>query len=203
MTTQYLSVFVGKDKPPILSTTFIQMLESYKAWRGHGTGNGYKEPLTDMLQIAVQNHQQYCEDYLLDGDLKSLALKTADISKSFWMSLVAYLEDKYSLLESFKLVVKHVLLLLSNQIIQICDNIFEHRSNASNVDLENMGATAAQFAGISSSNWLHERVPEGKILPSSGYQQHFRVLPHPTHGRSVSPWPQVYHRCAELKSQSY
>ncbi len=59
----------------------------------------------------------------LDGNLKSMALKTADISKSFWMSLVAYLDNKYSLLEIFKLVVKHVLLLLSNQIVPICDNI--------------------------------------------------------------------------------
>ncbi len=78
-----------------------------------------------------------------------MALKTADISKSFWMSLVAYLDNEYSLLESFKLVVKHVLLLLSNQIVQICDDIFEYKSNASNVDLGNMGAVAARFAWVS------------------------------------------------------
>ncbi len=78
-----------------------------------------------------------------------MALKTADISTSFWMSLVAYLDDEYSLLESFKLVAKHVLLLLSNQIVQICDNIFEYRSNASNVDLGNMGAAAVRFARVS------------------------------------------------------
>ncbi len=149
VTTQYPSVFVGKDKSPILSTTTIKMLESYEAWRGNGTGNEYRERLTDMLQITVQNHQQYCEDYLPDGDLKSMALKTADISKSFWMSLVAYLDDEYSLLESFKLVAKHVLLLLSNQIVRICDDIFEYRSNASNVDQGNMGAVAARFAWVS------------------------------------------------------
>ena len=112
-------------------------------------GDGYKEHLTDMLQIAVQNHQQYCEDFLPDGDLKSMALKTADVSRLFWMSLVAYLNDKYSLLESFKLVAKHVLLLLSNQIVQICDDIFKYRSNASNVDLSNTGAVAARFAWVS------------------------------------------------------
>jgi hypothetical protein len=149
MTTRYPYVFVGKDESPILSTTTIKMLESYEAWRGNGAGNGYKERLTDMLQIAVWNHQQYCEDYLLDGNLKSVALKTADISKSFWMSLVAYLDDEYSLLESFKLVMKHVLLLLSNQIVQICDDIFEYWSNASNVDLGNMGAPVARFAWVS------------------------------------------------------
>jgi hypothetical protein len=65
------------------------------------------------------------------------------------MSLVAYLDNKYSLLESFKLVAKHVLLLLSNQIIQICDNIFEYRSSAANVDLSNTGATATRFAWVS------------------------------------------------------
>ncbi len=81
-------MFVGKDKSLILSMTTIKMLESYKTWRGSGAGNGYKKRLTDMLQIAVQNHQQYCKDYLPDENLKSMALKTADISKSFWMSLV-------------------------------------------------------------------------------------------------------------------
>jgi hypothetical protein len=149
MTTRYPSVFVGKDKSPILSTMTIKMLESYEAWRGNGAGDGYKERLTDMLQIAVWNHQQYCKDFLPDGDLKSMALKTADISKSFWMSLVAYLGEEYSLLESFKLVAKYVLLLLSNQIVQICDDIFKYRSSAANVDLSNTGATTAQFAWVS------------------------------------------------------
>ncbi len=124
MTTCYPAVFVGKDKSPILSTTTIKMLKSYEAWQKNRTGDGYKERLTDMLQIAVRNHQQYCEDFLPNGDLKSMALKTANVFNLFWMSLVAYLDDKYSLLESFKLVAKHVLLLLSKQIVQICDDIF-------------------------------------------------------------------------------
>jgi hypothetical protein len=125
------------------------MLESYKAWQGIGAGDGNKERLTDMLQNAVQNHQQYCKVFLPDGNLKTMALKTADISRSFWMSPVAYLDNKYSLLESFKLIAKPMLLLLSNQIVQICDNIFEYRSNASNVDMGNMGAAAARFAWVS------------------------------------------------------
>jgi hypothetical protein len=74
---------MGKDKSPILSMMTIKMLELYEAWWRNGAGDGYKEHLMDMLQIAVRNHQQYCKDFLPDGDLKSMALKTVDISKSF------------------------------------------------------------------------------------------------------------------------
>jgi hypothetical protein len=61
---------------------------------------------------------------------------------------VAYLDDEYSLLESFKLSSKHVLLLLSNQVVQICNDLFEFRSNASSVDLGNMAAAVAHFAWV-------------------------------------------------------
>jgi hypothetical protein len=37
---------------------------------------------------------------------------------------------------------------LLNQIIQICDNMFEARGNTSSVDLENKGAAAARYAWV-------------------------------------------------------
>ncbi len=50
---------------------------------------------------------------------------------------------------SFKLLPKHILLLLSNQVVQICHDIFEFWSNATNVDISKRGPAAARFAWFS------------------------------------------------------
>ena len=97
-------------------------------------GDGQKEKLTADLQWAVQSHRTYCEAYLPEGPLREAAIKTAKVTMLFWTSLVAYIEDKYTLLMAFKLLPKHVLLLLSNQVVQICDDMFEFRNCTTNVD---------------------------------------------------------------------
>ncbi len=48
----------------------------------------------------------------------------------FWHALVAYLDDEYSMLTSCNLLPKHILLLLSNQVVQICDDLFDYRDKA-------------------------------------------------------------------------
>ena len=88
-------------------------------------GDGNKERLSSNMQMAVRRHWQYCEDYVPKGILRETDIKTAEFTMLFWNALVAYIEDEYQLLLSFKLLPKHVLLLLSNQIIQICDDMFE------------------------------------------------------------------------------
>jgi hypothetical protein len=81
--------------------------------------------------------------------MKAMALRSADTANKFWERLVAYINDEHSLLASFKLLPKHILLLLSNQVVQICDDIFEFWSNASNVDISECGPAAAWFAWVS------------------------------------------------------
>ncbi len=81
--------------------------------------------------------------------MKAMALQTADTANTFWEHLVVYINDEYSLLVSFKLPPKHILLLLSNQVVQICDDIFEFQSNASNIDISKRGPAAARFAWVS------------------------------------------------------
>jgi hypothetical protein len=78
--------------------------------------------------------------------MKAVALQTADTANTFWEHLVAYINDEYSLLVTFKVLLKHILLLLSNQVVQICDNIFKFQSNASNNDISKRGPAAARFA---------------------------------------------------------
>ena len=148
MTRRYPTAFIGSDNKPILSTTTINMLESYDAWRGTISGDGQKEKLTNDLQRAVHSHRTYCEAYLPAGPLREAAIKTAKVTLLFWTSLVSYIEDEYQLLKSFNLLPKHVLLLLSNQLVQICDDMFEFRNCASNVDLQNPLAAATRYAWV-------------------------------------------------------
>jgi hypothetical protein len=98
--------------------------------------------------MAVQRHRQYCEDFVPEGILRETAIKTAKFTLLFWNALVAYIKDKYTLLLSFKLLPKHVLLLLSNQIIQICDNMFEFRNKAAHVNLQSPLSAAIRFAWV-------------------------------------------------------
>jgi hypothetical protein len=92
----------------------IKMLESYDAWRGTIMGNGQKERLTNDLQMVVHRHRQYCNDFVPEGILREMAIKTVEFTLIFWNAPVAYIEVEYTLLLSFKLLPKHVLLLLSN-----------------------------------------------------------------------------------------
>jgi hypothetical protein len=126
----------------------IKMLESYDAWRGTIMGNEQKERLTNDLQMAVACHWQYCMDYVPAGTLQDTALKTAKYTMQFWNALMAYIKDKYTLLLSFKLLPKHVLLLLSNQVVQICDNMFKFRNCATYGDLQNPVASVSRYAWV-------------------------------------------------------
>jgi hypothetical protein len=148
MTCRYPTSFIGKDKNLILSTMTIKMLESYEAWRGTIMGNGQKERMTSDLQMAVSRHRQYYLDFVPEGILQETAIKTAEYTMQFQNARAAYIEDEYTLFLSFKLLPKHVLLLLSNQVVQICDDMFEFRNCPNNVDLQNPLATTTRYAWV-------------------------------------------------------
>ena len=111
-------------------------------------GDGYKERLLDQLQHAIQGHASYCEDYLPDGPIRAAALRSAQSTQHFFQSLVAYLDDELAMLTSFSLPSKQTLLLLSNQVVHICDDLFEFRHQAKGVDVSNRVASASQFAWV-------------------------------------------------------
>jgi hypothetical protein len=126
----------------------IKMLELYNAWRGKIIGDGQKEKLRADLQQAIQSHQKYCEDFVPEGILQNAAIKLAEVTLLFSTYLTAYFEDECTLLLSFKLLPKHVLLLLSNQVVQICNDMFKFRNCATSVDLQNPLAAPTRFAWV-------------------------------------------------------
>jgi hypothetical protein len=144
MGQKYPSAFVGKEKN-ITSTMTLKMLESVEQWQGNGMGDGYKASLTKALQAAIEWHRAYCLDHVPPGIIRKMALKTAEASMRFWHSFVAYLDDKYSMLTLFNLLSKHILLLLSNQVVQICDDLFEYHNKAVTTDISNQLATTSRF----------------------------------------------------------
>jgi hypothetical protein len=148
MSWGYPACFVGKDKTVILSTMTIKILESYDAWRGTIMGDGTKERLASNLQMAVCCHRQYCEDFVPEGIIRETAIKTAEFTLLFWNALVACIDDEYTLLLSFKLLPKHVLLLLLNQIVQICDDMLKFRNKVANVDLLSPLPAATRFVWV-------------------------------------------------------
>ena len=162
MTTRYPKAFVGKIDI-IRSADTIKMLASVDDWRGNGMGDGYKERLLDQLQHAVQSHTAYCEDYLPDGPVRQAALRTAQVTQHFFQTLAAYLDDELSMLSSFNLPAKQALLLLSNQVVHICDDLFEFRNQAKGVDVANRVVCASRYAWVTlqvlgcMENYLREK----------------------------------------------
>jgi hypothetical protein len=141
------SAFVGSgDGSTVLSTTIIKMFAQWESWKGNGTGDGVKERLTQAMNLAVERHEVYVQSSGLPAELKEMALKTAELTRSFWSALTTYIDDEYMMLISFRLSPKHVLLLLSNQVVQICDDMFAHRSRGANVDLQDRAAGITRLA---------------------------------------------------------
>jgi hypothetical protein len=77
-----------------------------------------------------------------------MALKTAEQTMRFWHSFVAYLDEEYSMLTSFNLLPKHILLLLSHHVVQICDDISDLRNKAVTTDISNQLASASRFGWV-------------------------------------------------------
>ena len=147
MHNRYPVPFVGSSSV-ITSTQLLKMFESLATWRGNGIGDGTKERMLQFLRLGVQSHRTYVLDNVPAGTLRDHALKSADYSLDFFQALVGHWDDEINMLLSFGLPEKQVMLLLSNQAIQICDELFELRQHASNVDTSNKTATAARFAWV-------------------------------------------------------
>ena len=111
-------------------------------------GDGYKATLTKALNGAVERHRTHCNDQVPPGVVRDMALKTAEHTMLFWHSFVAYLDEEYLMLTSFNLLPKHILLLLSNHVVQICDDILDFRNKAVTTDISNQLASALMFGWV-------------------------------------------------------
>jgi hypothetical protein len=84
--------------------------------------------------------------FLQDGFEKH-ALKSGQQSQDFWQQLSAYIEDQILLLMSLKLSEKNICLLMSHQVVQVCNDLYKYRHNASNTGPMNL-ESAARFSWV-------------------------------------------------------
>jgi hypothetical protein len=109
------------------------------------SGDGFKDSIVGMVEQACTNHRQYLDDAGLPEELKSLALKTAELSKLLWMDLANYMDNEYLVLDSYKLASKQILLLLSQQLVQIFEDIYEVCAPAGNMDISNRSLAVVPY----------------------------------------------------------
>jgi hypothetical protein len=106
----------------------LQIFKDWDDWKGNGhAGDGSKDIITRMVEQACANHRQYLDDAGLPDELRSLALKTAELARLWWILM----------LESDQLAAKQILLLLSNQLVQIFEDLAEKRTPAGNTEISN------------------------------------------------------------------
>ena len=151
MTYKYPPRFAGKAAV-ILSTEHIKMLKSMNDWRGTSEGMSMGDGIRDQLLVdmrsAVANHAQYCRDHLPEGTLRSMAIQTGNETSAFFTSMVGYIEAEITTLGNLSIQDSHILLLLSNQVVRMCDDIHEIRTHGSRTSLDNLPLAAARFASV-------------------------------------------------------
>lgn len=133
----------------ISSSTTVEMLKSWSNWMGNGhLGDGFKDSITRMLDQACLNHKQYVEDAGIPEELSKLALLTAELSRKWWLELASYLDNEYLMLDTYKLAAEQTLLLLSNQVTQMFEDIYEVRVPAANTDITQRPTAAVRYAWV-------------------------------------------------------
>ena len=133
----------------LASSTTVDMLKSWPNWIGNGhMGDGHKDSISQMFEQACLNHRQYVEDAGVPDELKKLALLTADLSNRWWVELSSYLDNEYLMLHSYKLATEQILLLLSNQVAQMFEDIYETRVPAANTDITQRSTAAVRYAWV-------------------------------------------------------
>jgi hypothetical protein len=147
MRNRYPTPFVG-SATAVSATQTLKMFDSVDDWRGHGIGDGTKDRLLQFLRLGVTSHRTYVLDNVPMGPLRDHALKSAEYTLDFFQALVVHLDDEMNMLLSLKVPEKQIMLLLSNQVMQICEELFEIRQHAANVDTSNKVATASRFAWV-------------------------------------------------------
>ena len=147
MRNRYPIPFVGAATS-VSATHSLKMFDSVEDWRGHGIGDGTKDRLLQFLRLGITSHRTYVLDNVPQGPLRDHALKSAEYTLDFFQALVVHLDDEMNMLLSLKVPEKQIMLLLSNQVMQICEELFEIRQHAANVDTSNKVATASRFAWV-------------------------------------------------------
>lgn len=153
MSHKYPPRLAGKGVTVILSTEFMKMLKSFDEWRGTSEGmsmgDGRRERLLSDVRGAAAAHRQYCVDNLPPSPLRDLAIKTGEDTVAFYQDLFNYIDQELTNLDTINIKPEHVLLLLSNQVVRLCDDLYAVRAFGANLRLDNLPLAATRLAWFS------------------------------------------------------
>ena len=147
LNNRYPTPFVGSTDV-VLATQRIKAFESLDTWRGNGMGDGTKERLIEALRLGAARHRTYCEDNLPAGELREHAIRSGEFTMEFFQALIVHIDDEINMMMSFGLPEKQIMVLVSNQFVSICDELFLFHQHAINVDASNKAAAASRFAWV-------------------------------------------------------
>jgi hypothetical protein len=165
--SRYPTMFVGTKTEEVLPTEVIHIFKSLSVWRGTGCSDGTKERLISTLRLAVERHRGYCNDNLPEGQLRRTAIQSGIVTERVLQSLMNHFDDQITMLSSLGLEEKRVMLLVSHQLITICDELYKYRQMAADVDYSDRGATACRFAMVTAQalSKMEEYVRAGQNHP--------------------------------------
>lgn len=106
-----------------------------------------KERLLEQLSSAHERHAQYCRDHLPDGPVREQALKSGSVTRDFFTSLTVHFDEEMVMLVNMGLPDEEVMLMLSQQLTQICSDLYKVRQMASNIEAsDNRAWATARYA---------------------------------------------------------
>lgn len=143
----YPPAFVGSSTT-VLPTQVIHIFKCRETWRGRGVGDGAREHLLASLRLSVQRQKRYCEDNLQAGIVRETAIQTGAYTERALTAFFNMLDDQISMLHSLGLKEKQYMLLVTHEMLHMCDELFKFRQMAVNVDYGNKAATAARYAWV-------------------------------------------------------
>ena len=142
---RYPVAFVG-DKKDILPNDIIHIFKDISTWRGNGVGDGTKERLLSAIRLAVDRQARYCRDNLSDTILQETAIETARYTERWFGAFVCHVDDEMNMLKSLGLQEKQIMLLVTHQLVSICDDLFVYRQMGVNVNPSDKAETACRYA---------------------------------------------------------
>lgn len=151
MTYKYPPKFAGKASV-ILSTEHIKMLKSMDDWQGTSDGmsmgDGIRNQLLAEIRGATSNHTQYCQDHLPESKFWAMAIQMGSETLAFFIALVGYIKAEITTLGNLNIQHSHILLLLSNQVVRMCDDIHDIRTHGLQTSVDNHPLAVARFACV-------------------------------------------------------
>ena len=80
-------------------------------------GDGSRERLLESLRMGVNRHRTYCLDNIASGKLRDHAVRSTEFMLDSSQALMAHIGEEISMLSTFNLSSKQIVVLVSNQVL--------------------------------------------------------------------------------------